>query len=116
MRERPRSDPARYPPAEQAQAVLDLPGVVADRGVHTRPKPPRRARKPLQGVSERAKASATTGLLRRGWQHSSRTSRKGIHVIRHILPYWSDGVRELAAMIELWTSAGPSLPFDSEKA
>ena len=64
----------------------------------------------MQGVPQQAKARATIGLLRRGWQRSSRSSRKALHIIRHCLPYWTDGVSDLEAMIELWIRSGPSLP------
>jgi hypothetical protein len=104
---------ARRTKAVEAQAVLDLPGMAPDRVLHARSKPSRRSREPVQSVPVRASkpekapaSQATIGLLRRGWQHSSQSSRKGIHLIRHMLPHWSDGAGDLEELIAVWIACG----------
>jgi hypothetical protein len=93
------------------QMVLDLPGMVASGGLPGRQKRPWGQARTVPGVSlapEKAAqerraalsplATATRGQVREScgtaaWTH-------GVHIVRHMLPFWQAPVDDLLIMIE----------------
>lgn len=97
--------------ARALEEVHDVSGVASDPVLRPRSKPRRRAREPVQGVQEcpqRAFASIggrarvaccpgpfvredRSGNLHIGFaQAMGHASSKGIHIVRHMLPWWRD--------------------------
>lgn len=104
-------------PKRRREALLTLPGMVArdERVLQPRPAGPhRRARHEVQGMSQgeaertqiRGAAVPSLRAATRGvrWRWVARRhTRKGVFVVRHMLPDWDPA--ELDALIEVWIKA-----------
>jgi hypothetical protein len=92
-----------------AQAVLPgfgLPPGPDERVQGVPKRASKRRSKPAKSPPRGVNPLATMGLLRRYTFQGS--SRKGVHVIRHMFPYFRDGVDDLEAMIRVWMADEPA--------
>lgn len=111
-------------PTQRREAMLPLPGMVASDDAVLQPKPAganRRTRHKVPGVSKRAQAGAEArtptippvwtaersrtirGCMLHVWFRTGRVARKGIHVMRHMMPELD--ARELDALWWQWVAA-----------
>jgi hypothetical protein len=106
-----RKDPSMRIKARKAEAMHEVLVAVADRVLHAGPVKPRLPRAALQGMSIRAQKPPACagpclleigGKLQLGFaQLESHESRRGIDVIRHMLPWWEPVAEELEWLQEV---------------
>jgi len=102
--------------------VLDLPELVATERVPKRSERAGRKARAMQGVSLRAEeaarerraaaapvSAATRGLVAAMCGHGMGSPRKGVHVLRFMMPFWQSPVDDLLLMIAQWSAGADAI-------